>query len=171
MQGLQLTGPPGPPPTPGVVEDPGMDAVGGMHVLPPLQPCSLPGKGASGAALWCPPPLGPQRPRHFPRPSLCKDIVMCIPSGGTRTLPQGCTIVSLALSLHPLPSLISNCLNLSFETQGRSWRLESIPYKQEMGDTERLLCPGAPQGPAGFQAYVYLCYFCLLYISKVKGIK
>ena len=27
------------------------------------------------------------------------------------------------LSLHPLPSLISNCLNLSFRTQARLWGL------------------------------------------------
>ena len=54
------------------------------------------------------------------------------------------------LSLHTLLSLSSNCSNLSFGTQRRSWRLESIPYKQEMGDTERLLCPGAAQGPARF---------------------
>ena len=26
------------------------------------------------------------------------------------------------------PPLISNGLNLPFETQGRSWRLESVPY-------------------------------------------
>ena len=26
-------------------------------------------------------------------------------------------------------------------------------YKQEMGDTERPLCPGAQQGPAEFQPY------------------
>ena len=29
-------------------------------------------------------------------------------------------------SLHPLPSLISNCMNLPFGTQGRSWRLRLI---------------------------------------------
>ena len=61
------------------------------------------------------------------------------------------SFLDCSLSLHPLPSLISNCLNLPFGTQGRSWRLESVPYKQEMGDTERLTwCPGAPQGPAWF---------------------
>ena len=43
--------------------------------------------------------------------------------------------------------LISNCLNQPIGTQGRSWRLESIPYKQNTGNTERFLCPGAPQGP------------------------
>ena len=51
------------------------------------------------------------------------------------------------LTAPPL-SLISNCLNLPSGTQGRSWKLESIPHKQEMGDTERLSCPAAPQGPA-----------------------
>ena len=49
------------------------------------------------------------------------------------------------LSLHPLPSLISNSWNLPFRTQGRSWRLESVPYKQGMGDMER---PCSPSGPA-----------------------
>ena len=29
--------------------------------------------------------------------------------------------------------------------------MKPVSCKQEMGDTERLLCPGAPQGPAGFQ--------------------
>ena len=38
-------------------------------------------------------------------------------------------------SLHPLPSLISNHLNLPFGTQGKSQRLKPIPYKQEMGYT------------------------------------
>ena len=79
-----------------------------------------------------------------------KDIVMCIPWGGTRTLPQGCSLISWLL-LSCLPSVISSCSDLLFETQGSSWRLESIPYKQEMGETERLLCPGAPQSPAWFQ--------------------
>ena len=34
-----------------------------------------------------------------------------------------CFLTVPPLSLHPLPSLISNCLNLPFGTQGRSWRL------------------------------------------------
>ena len=58
-----------------------------------------------------------------------------------------------SLVLHPLSSLIINCLNLSFRTQGRSWRLESVPYKQWLGDTdtETLLCPWAAQDAARFQ--------------------
>ena len=58
------------------------------------------------------------------------------------------------LSLHPLPSLISTCpMNLPFGTQGRSWRLESVPYEQGMRDTDRLPCPEAPQGAARFHAH------------------
>ena len=37
---------------------------------------------------------------------------------------------------------MGNCLNLPFGTQGRSGRLESFAYTQEMGDPERLACPG-----------------------------
>ena len=60
-----------------------------------------------------------------------KDIVMCIPWWGTRTLPQGCTIVSLdcsSLISHPLPSLINNCLNLPIGTQGMSWKLNEAHF-------------------------------------------
>lgn len=66
-----------------------------------------------------------------------------------------CFLTASLLSLHPLLFLISNCLNLPFETQGRSWRLnESISYKQETeGDTESLLCPGAPLAPTWFRKY------------------
>ena len=71
-----------------------------------------------------------------------KDSVLCIPWGGTKAVQQGFTFVSWLL----LPSsLTSSCCSLPFETQGRSWRLQSIPYKQEMGDMERFLHPGAPQ--------------------------
>ena len=74
--------------------------------------------------------------------------------GGTRTLPQGCTIVSWlplpCLWSSIFPSLLSNCLNLHFRTQGRSQKLESIPHKQEM-ETEKLPCPRSPQGPCQFK--------------------
>ena len=49
-----------------------------------------------------------------------------------------CFLAAPSLSLLTLPSLTSNGLNLPFGTQGSSWRLESIPYKQEMGDTENV---------------------------------
>ena len=44
---------------------------------------------------------------------------------------------------------MSDCLNLSFETQGRSQRLESVP-SNETGDMEWVVCPGTPQGSAWF---------------------
>ena len=78
-------------------------------------------------------------------------ILLCV---SLEVEPASCPKAALlffdcsSLVLESLPSLISNCLNLPFGTQGRSWRLEPIPYKQEVGDIERLLCPGPPQGPA-----------------------
>ena len=59
-------------------------------------------------------------------------------------------LVAPPLSLHPLPSLILNYLNLLLGTQGRSWRLESVPYKQETEDMEMFPHPGAAQGLAPF---------------------
>ena len=47
-----------------------------------------------------------------------------------------------------VPPLNSNCLNLPFETQGRSWSLESCV--QKTGDRKSTLHPGAPQIPTGF---------------------
>ena len=60
------------------------------------------------------------------------------------------------------PPLITNCSNLSFGTQGRSWRLESVPRNKKWG-TERHLCPGTPQGPAQFHFMHPLRYYCLRY--------
>ena len=43
------------------------------------------------------------------------------------------------LFLHSLTLLISKCLRLPFEPQGRSTRLKHFPSKQEMGDMGKLL--------------------------------
>ena len=51
------------------------------------------------------------------------------------------------LPLHLLLPLISKGWNQLFETQGRSWRLKSVPLKLETEDKERLLLPGGPQDP------------------------
>ena len=75
-----------------------------------------------------------------------KDIVLCIPLGGTKILPQAALLflVCPCLFLHLLPSLISTCLNLPVRTQGRSRRLGEASFlKTRNGDPERLLCPGA----------------------------
>ena len=51
------------------------------------------------------------------------------------------------LILHYLLSLVSNCLNLLFGTQGRSRRLKPyFPSSGEMGDTERVCTWEDPTG-------------------------
>ena len=66
-----------------------------------------------------------------------------IPSGGTRTLPEGCTTVFLTTPL--LPSLISSCLNLTFGTQGRSRRLnEAYFLPTRNGGHRKALVPRCP---------------------------
>ena len=80
---------------------------------------------------------------------------MYIPWGGTCTLPKGCTIVSwLFLSCLHLPSIpwLATVWTCPLELRkGHGGCMKPISYKQEVGDTEQLLCPGAPQGPAQFQ--------------------
>ena len=68
-QGPRAAGNPGPPPAPRVAKDPAADAFGGTRVPPPFQPPRPPGKGAHGAALRRPPPLGPHPPPLFPVPA------------------------------------------------------------------------------------------------------
>ena len=72
-----------------------------------------------------------------------------------------CFLTVPPLSLYPLPSWISNCRNLTLRTQGRPWRLNEAHFlkkwgnfPKEIGDSERLLCLGASQGPA--RPYLHL---------------
>ena len=84
-----------------------------------------------------------------------KDTVMCIPWRGTRTLLQGCTVMSwlflpgLCISSFLWSATVWTCPLELREGHGR-W-MKHIFYKQEMGDTARLLYVGAPQGPAQLQ--------------------
>ena len=68
-------------------------------------------------------------------------------STSASVLPMGIqdSLAVPSLSLHPLPSLSSNYLNLLFGTQGGSWRLEPISYKQETGP-RRASKPRSPTG-------------------------
>lgn len=68
------------------------------------------------------------------------------------------------MSLHPCPSLITNGLNLPFRTQGRSRRLKEA-YRQEIGNTEGFLCPGAPQGPAQFSQLAFNFTYFVFHID------
>ena len=47
-----------------------------------------------------------------------------------------CFLTAFPLFLHSLTFLMSNSLNLPFETQGRSRRLKPFPCKQEAGKTQ-----------------------------------
>ena len=93
---------------------------------------------------------------------------MCIYWWGTRTLSQGCTIVSLdrfSLVSHPLSSLISNCWIChwnSGKVTEAEWRLFSVI--KEIGDTSS--CPGAPQGPAQYPEWHYFILF--LWLSSIS---
>ena len=86
-----------------------------------------------------------------------KGIVVCLPWGRIRTLPQGCTISWLLLPYLCIPSLpwlatVWTCA-LKLEESHGAW-MKSISCNPETGDTERILCPGAPQGPTRFQRTV-----------------
>ena len=78
-----------------------------------------------------------------------RDIVLCIPWGGTRTLPQGCAIVSwLFLLCFCIPSLpwLATVWKCPLELrEGLGGWMKPISCNQRMRDTERLLCPGAPR--------------------------
>ena len=68
-----------------------------------------------------------------------------------------CFLIAPPLSLHTLPFLISSCLNLPFGTQGRSWRLESIPFKKE---TKRKRAKASmPRSPTGSCSVSLSCSF------------
>ena len=64
-----------------------------------------------------------------------------------------CFLVVPSLPLHPLPSLINNCSNLPFGTQGRSSRLESVPYKQETRDRKALMSR-SPTGSCSVNSHI-----------------
>ena len=59
-------------------------------------------------------------------------ILLCVSlEGEPGPCPKAALLFLLTvppLCLHPLPSLISNCLNLPLGTQGRSWRLNEAYF-------------------------------------------
>ena len=74
------------------------------------------------------------------------------PLTGNQDLAPGLHYVSqfsVSRVWHPLPSLISNCLYLLLG----SW-MKPISCNEKVEDPGRLLCPGAPQGPARCQFQV-----------------
>lgn len=86
----------------------------------------------------------------------CKDIDMHYLWKGTRTLPLRLPyhLTAATLLLYPLPSLISNNLNLHFGTYGRPRRLnETISCKKEKRNrgNRKDLYSGSPSSSAKFQ--------------------
>ena len=85
---------------------------------------------------------------------------------------HNCFLPALPWSLHPLPSLINNCLKLSFGAQRRSWRLnEAHVLKIRRGITEGLV----PRRPTGSCSVSYLgilyhgkLYFYLKHSDLIK---
>ena len=75
-----------------------------------------------------------------------------------------CFLTAFPLFLHSLTFLMSNSLNLPFETQGRSEKLKFFPYKQETGHRETFVCKRATQGPARFQGSVVVALGTLVSI-------
>ena len=86
--------------------------------------------------------------------------VMYIPWGGTRTLPQGCTIVSLlflrkvsASPPFPYEQLFEPALWNSRKVMEAEWG--PIPTNKKWG-TKKTLCSGAPYDPAWLQNFFYV---------------
>lgn len=96
----------------------------------------------------------PLRRNHDPAPSL-----------------HHCFLTVPPLSLHPLPSPISNCLTLPFGTQGRSWRLKPIPYKQETGAIRKASMPRSPTGSCSVSESHTLWPFCLASLTQRRVFK
>ena len=79
------------------------------------------------------------------------DIVACINWSRTKTLSQDCTIGSLECLFFlwvESPSF-PNLTTAWGKVMEAEW--SSFPVIKEMGGTGRLLCSGAPQGPAQYQ--------------------
>ena len=82
-----------------------------------------------------------------------KDIVMHISLSRNqdRVSRLYCHLIVSPLFLYPLPSLISNCLNPPFGTQGRSRRLNEAYILQTKNGEHRIdLYSRAPQTPVQF---------------------
>lgn len=61
---------------------------------------------------------------------------------------HSCLWTAPSRSLHPLPSLRSNCLNLPFGPQESSGRLNEACFLKKKWGTQTRLVPRRPQGPA-----------------------
>ena len=74
-----------------------------------------------------------------------------------------CFLTVLPSSLHPLPSLISNCLNQSLGTQGRSWRLNKAHFQKNKKWSTQAFVSRSPKGPCSvsINCLSVAGFFCL----------
>ena len=74
---------------------------------------------------------------------------MCIPWEGTWILPKGyCFLTVPPMSLHPLPSLVSNCLDPPLGIWGRLWWLSEAHFLRTRNRGHReAFVPRSPRGP------------------------
>ena len=82
-------------------------------------------------------------------------------------------LTALPLNLHSLSSVISNCLNLLFGTQGRPRRLKPFSTSKKRGDHRGAFVPGrASQDPAQFQSpfsfiyfFIFIFWLCWVFVA------
>ena len=93
----------------------------------------------------------------------CKDTVLCIPEGEPGPFSKAALFfLGYPLwSLHPLPSLISSCLNLLFATHGRSWRLNVAYFLQIRNGGHRFCIPGSPTGSCSISVSLSMPYYSI----------
>ena len=116
--------------------------VPGISIISLLVPTSLGSTSFCLAWDYHPPPgWGPQVLQK-----LCIRLLCTSPKEdpGPCPLLYDCFLTAFPLFLHSHTSLIIDCLNLPFGTQGRPRRLKPFSSKQETGDTEILLYLGGP---------------------------
>ena len=102
-------------------------------------------------------------------------IAMCTappPRRNQDSAPSLCYYFLTAFTLFPYAfrSLVKNCLNLPFGTQGRSRRLKAFFLQTRNGEHRKALVPErAPQGSAQFQYILLLHIFCIHDKPQIKS--
>ena len=108
----------------------------------------------------------------FQYPENSSKVLSCISlEGESEPWPQAALLLLVCSSLICFPSFpqlapVWTCLELR---EGPGGWMNSISYIQEMGDTERLLCPRAPQGPALFHKEEFKAKCLALHVTHQHG--
>jgi len=68
-----------------------------------------------------------------------------------------CFLTRSSLSLHPIPSLISNYFKLPFGEHRKSWRLNEAYFLKIRNVYTKAFVPGAPHGCSQFHIQLQTC--------------